>query len=73
MVYVYALNHNEFYIFGECIALSVMYGGSLPHFLSQAVLSYALDDTTLGEEIIDEIPSVECRDKVKKVCCVLYQ
>ena len=48
----YALNHNEFYFFGECIALSVMYGGSLPHFLSQAVLSYVLDETTMGEEII---------------------
>ena len=44
-----------------CIALALICG-----ILSQAVLSYVLDQTMDIE--IDEIPSEDCKDKVKKVC-----
>ena len=58
----YALNHNELRTFGVCIALALICG-----ILSQAVLSYVLDQT-MDIEIVDEIPSEDCKDKVKKVC-----
>ena len=63
----YALNHNEFHTFGVCVALALICGGSLPHFLSQAVLSYFLDQT-MDTKILDEIPSEDYKDKAKKVC-----
>ena len=49
------------------IALVLICGGSLPHFLSQAVLSYVLYQT-MDTEIVDEIPKEDCKDQVKKVC-----
>ena len=63
----YALNHNEFHTFGVCVALALICGGSLPHFLSQAVLSYFLDQT-MDTKILNEIPSEYYKDKAKKVC-----
>ena len=52
----HALNNNEFRSCGMCIALALICGGCLPHFLSQAVLSCVLDQT-MDTEIIDEIPN----------------
>ena len=65
----HALNNNEFRSFGMCIAFALICGGCLPHFLSQAVLTYVLDQK-MGMETIDEIPNEVYKEIVKKLCCV---
>ena len=40
---VYALQQREFVYAGQCMALSLLYGGPGPHFFSDTAASYLLD------------------------------
>ena len=64
---VTALQQQEYLLVGRCIALALLYGGSAPHFFSEAVVSYLLDEP-MNESAIDDIPDQDIREKVKKVC-----
>lgn len=61
-----ALQDNHYRIIGNCIALSLMYGGSAPRFFSQGVVAYLLGDN-IDKAVINEIPDVEIKEKVGKV------
>ena len=63
---VLALDKNEYRAVGNCIALSLMYGGSAPRFLSSSVISYLLGDN-IYKSVINEIPDIEIKYKVEKV------
>ena len=62
-----ALQQKDFIIIGECIALALVYGGSVPQFLSQAVVSYLFDEP-IGDDVVQDIPSADIHHKVTKVC-----
>ena len=64
---VTALQQEEYLLVGRCIALALLYGGGAPHFFSEAVVSYLLDEP-INESAIDDIPDQDIREKVKMVC-----
>ena len=64
---VTALQQQEYLLVGRCIALALLYGGGAPHFFSEAVVSYLLDEP-INESAIDDLPDQDIMEKVKKVC-----
>ena len=60
---VLALDENEYRTVGNCIALSLMYGGSATRFLSSSVISYLLGDN-IYKSVINEIPDIEIKEKI---------
>ena len=64
---VTALQQQEYLLVGRCIALALLYGGGAPHFFSEAVVSYLLDEP-INESAIDDIPEQDITEKGKKVC-----
>lgn len=52
---VTALQQQEYLLVSRCIALALVYDGGAPHFFSEAVVSYLLDEP-INESAIDDIP-----------------
>ena len=57
-------------MFGMCIALALI-RGRFSFTLSLPSCIVLCLDQTMNTEIITEIPSEDCKEKVKKVCCLL--
>ena len=64
---VLALQSNDFYIAGHLIAMSLLYGGPAPHFFSESLLSYLLNEP-LHSGMVDEISDYDVQSAIKKVC-----
>ena len=63
---VIALQRNEFHICGHLIALSLLYGGPAPNFLSKSVVAYLLDEP-LDTTMIEDIPDSDTQSSLRKV------
>ena len=63
---VIALQKNEFHISGHLIAFSLLYGGPAPHFLSDSVIAYLLDEP-LSTAMIEDIPDCDIQSSLYKV------
>lgn len=56
---ILALQQREYQIVGHIIALSLLYGGGAPHFFSESVAAYLLDEP-IGTSIVEVIdPAVK--------------
>lgn len=63
---VVSLRREHYALIGRCIGLSLLNGGSGPHFLSPVVVSYLL-----GDELdlpVDEVTDFDVREGIIKVC-----
>ncbi|XP_019859447.1 PREDICTED: G2/M phase-specific E3 ubiquitin-protein ligase-like isoform X1 [Amphimedon queenslandica] len=63
---VIALQRNEFHICGHLIALSLLYGGPAPNFLSKSVVAYLLDEP-LDTTMIEDIPDSDIQSSLHKL------
>ena len=62
-----SLQNGDYALVGRCIGLAIIYGGSGPHFFAEAVTSYIFNEP-IDSSKLDEIPDVDIRDKIGKVC-----
>ncbi|XP_062511824.1 G2/M phase-specific E3 ubiquitin-protein ligase-like [Corticium candelabrum] len=62
---VLALQRNEYFFVGKCIALSITYGGPGPHFFSKSIARYLCGESITSPEL--EVPDYEIREKIEKV------
>ena len=61
---IIALQQQEFHLVGHVIALSLLYGGGAPHFFSDSVVAYLLDEdieVDAVNEVADEAVSYSLR------------
>lgn len=62
------LERKEYFCVGECIAMSLLYGGPGPHFFSNTAADYILGiPFSSSDKIINDIPDYEISQKVKRV------
>ena len=61
-----ALANGEYAVVGRLISMALIYGGSAPHFLSEAVTSYIFNEK-MSERAIDEITDMDAKEKIELV------
>ena len=61
-----AWQNGDYRVIGRCIALALAYGGTAPHFLSQAVVNYLLEEP-LQSAIIQDIPDEHVKSMIQQV------
>ena len=62
------LQRKEFFFVGQCIALSLLYGGPGPHFFCETAANYLLDlPFPSSSKIASEVPDYEISEKIKQV------
>lgn len=60
-----ALQRNEYFFVGKCIALSISYGGPGPHFLCETIVRYLCNEPVTSPEL--DVPDYEVRERIEKV------
>lgn len=65
-----SLQKGYYSLVGKCVALTLVYGGTGPHFFSEFVSSYILNEE-LTIAAIDAIPDDLLRVKITKVCMLI--
>lgn len=63
-----AIQQRDYIIVGRCISLAFVYGGSAPHFFSEALVSQLFDEP-LPESAIEDIPDPVVSQQLQKVLC----
>lgn len=62
------LERKEFFFVGQCIALSLLYGGPGPHFFCETTADYLLGlPFSTSASIASDVPDYEVSEKIKKV------
>ena len=59
-----ALQRNEYFFVGKCIALSISYGGPGPHFLCETNARYLCNEPVTTPEL--DVPDYEVRERIEK-------
>ena len=62
---ILALQRNENFFVGKCIALSISYGGPGPHFLCETIARYLCNEPVTSPEL--DVPDYEVRERIEKV------
>lgn len=60
-----ALQQNEYFYAGKCIALSISYGGPGPHFLCETSARYLCNEAIITP--LQDVPDSEISEKLEKV------
>ena len=60
-----ALQRNEYFFVGKCIALSISYGGPGPHFLCETIARYMCNEPVTTPQLA--VPNYEVRERIEKV------
>ncbi|XP_011406870.1 PREDICTED: uncharacterized protein LOC105314410 [Amphimedon queenslandica] len=63
---VLALESKDYYIVGQLISLSLIYGGPAPHFFSPSVVAYLLNEP-LTTSMVNEIADIDLLSSIKKL------
>ena len=61
------LQSKEFYYVGQCIALSILYGGPGPHCFSATAANYLLG-LPISSVAKADIPDADIIEKISQVC-----
>lgn len=62
-----SLSNGDYALVGRVISLALVYGGSGPHFLSEAVASYLLNEPIAISENACEVPDLDVQNCIQKV------
>ena len=68
---IIALQPREFYLVGHMIALFSLYGGGAPHFFSDSVVAYLLDED-MGVGAVSKVADEAVGYSLKKICFFFF-